>query len=118
CASGSFEAANPDELTTRAVIALHDFGEDLVAFRTQDGGARVLDAFCPHLGAHLGYGGRVEESTIRCPFHAWRFDGGGQCVEVPYANKIPPLAKLRTWPVCEVNGLIMVYNDVAGQPPR
>ena len=52
-----------------------------------------IDAFCPHLGAHLGYGGLVEESTIRCPFHAWRFDGTGACVEVPYvmpAKWYPP----------------------------
>ena len=116
--SGWFQVAYGDELAAGDVMPLEYFGEHLVAFRAQDGVARVLDAFCPHLGAHLGYGGRVEESTIRCPFHAWRFDGAGQCVEVPYANKIPPLAKLRTWPVCEVNGLVMVYNDVSGQPPR
>ena len=30
------------------------FGEELVLFRTRSGEARVLDPFCPHLGAHLG----------------------------------------------------------------
>ena len=28
--------------------------QELVLFRTRSGEARVLDAFCPHLGAHLG----------------------------------------------------------------
>ena len=29
----------------------------------------VIDAFCPHLGAHIGVGGHVEEDDIVCPFH-------------------------------------------------
>jgi phenylpropionate dioxygenase-like ring-hydroxylating dioxygenase large terminal subunit len=67
--------------------------------------------------AHLAYGGAVEGGCIRCPFHFWRFDGDGQCVEVPYANKIPPLARLEAWPVFEANGLIMVYNHMEKLPP-
>jgi nitrite reductase/ring-hydroxylating ferredoxin subunit len=112
-----FQVAYSDELEPNAVMPLQYFGKDLVLFRGEDGKARVLDAFCPHLGAHLGYGGLVRENTIRCPFHAWRFDGEGRCVDVPYANKIPPLAKLDAWPVCEVNGLIMVWHHMEGRPP-
>ena len=112
-----FQVAYSDELEPNAVVPLQYFGKDLVLFRGADGKARVLDAFCPHLGAHLGYGGLVQENTIRCPFHAWRFDGEGSCVDVPYANKIPPLAKLDAWPVCEVNGLIMVWHHMEGRPP-
>ena len=93
------------------------FGTELVLFRDSDGAARVLDAYCPHLGAHLGYGGKVEDDCIRCPFHAWRFDGDGRCVEVPYANKIPPLAQLDAWPVFEANGLVMVYHHMDARPP-
>ena len=44
-------------------------------FRGDDGCARVFDAHCPHLGAHLGFGGRVCGDGIACPFHGWRFDG-------------------------------------------
>ena len=112
--NGWFQVAYSDELDTGDVLPLEYFGKHLVLFRDDDGMAHVLDAFCPHLGAHLGYGGRVEDNCIRCPFHAWRFDGGGQCVEVPYANKIPPLAKLDAWHVCEVNGLIMVWHHIGG----
>ena len=36
---------------------------------------RVMDAHCPHLGAHLAVGGRVEGECLRCPFHGWKFDG-------------------------------------------
>ena len=113
-----FQVAYSDELEPNAVMPLRYFGKDLVLFRGDDGKARVLDAFCPHLGAHLGYGGLVQENTIRCPFHAWRFDGAGKCVDVPYANKIPPLAKLDAWNVCEANGLIMVWHHMEGRPPQ
>lgn len=63
-------------------------GLDLVAFRTEDGVAHVFDAYCPHLGAHLGVMGRVVGDCIECPFHGWRFSGkDGACTHVPYAKK-------------------------------
>jgi nitrite reductase/ring-hydroxylating ferredoxin subunit len=116
--NGWFQVAYSDELEAEGVVPLQYFGKHLVLYRDGDGVARVLDAFCPHLGAHLGYGGRVEGGCIRCPFHAWRFDGAGQCVEVPYANKIPPTAKLGAWPVFEANGLIMVWHHMGGEAPQ
>jgi 3-ketosteroid 9alpha-monooxygenase subunit A len=94
------------------------FGRDLVMFRGEDEVVRVLDAHCPHLGAHLGVGGKVEGCRIRCPFHAWVFDGSdGKCVEVPYAKRIPAKAAVKTWHVREVNGMIMLWHDVDGAPP-
>lgn len=106
---GWFRVAYSHELTPKKVMPLRYFGKDLVLFRTEDGTAHVLDAHCPHLGAHLGYGGKVKGETIQCPFHGWCFDGSGQCAGVPYASKIPPKAQIHTWPVREVNGLILVY---------
>jgi nitrite reductase/ring-hydroxylating ferredoxin subunit len=92
------------------------FGEDLVLFRGQDGRVAVLDAHCPHLGAHLGHGGRVEDGCLRCPFHGWKFDGDGQCVDVPYAKKVPPRAQLRSWTVREENGLVLAYYPPEEKP--
>lgn len=115
--TGWFQVAYSDELEEGAVLPLRYFGRDLVLYRDGSGAARVLDAYCPHLGAHLGYGGTVEGGCIRCPFHAWKFDGSGQCVEIPYAEKIPAQARLHSWPVCEVNGLIMVHHHVTGADP-
>jgi 3-ketosteroid 9alpha-monooxygenase subunit A len=77
----------------------------------------VFDAFCPHLGAHLGYGGKVEGDTIRCPFHGWRYDSAGKCVEIPYGKRIPPSAKLTPHPVVERNGLVMLWHHADGKTP-
>jgi 3-ketosteroid 9alpha-monooxygenase subunit A len=116
-ARGWFVIAFSADLPAGESRPLRYFGQDLVVFRGEDGAVRVLDAFCPHLGAHLGHGGKVVGDTIRCPFHAWRFGGDGVCVDVPYAKKIPPGARLRSWPVHETNGVVLLYHDPAGAPP-
>ena len=115
--NGWFLVAYSNELPPRKVMPLYYFGQHLVLFRTEEGKAQVFDAYCPHLGAHLGYGGCVEGNTIRCPFHGWAFNSQGECVDIPYASKIPPKAQLRSWPICEINGLIMVYYHAQGEPP-
>lgn len=117
--SGWFAVARSDELPKGGVLPLHYFGQDLVLFRTEDGEARLSGAYCPHLGAHLGYGGKVEGQNIRCPFHGWCFDGpSGRCVEVPFASKIPPRARIQTLTVRELDGMVMAYRELGGAPPH
>ena len=59
----------PVELGDRALMVIRD-GERL----------RVLDARCPHRGAHLGYGGRLAPgragASVICPFHGKRIGLG------------------------------------------
>lgn len=55
--------------------------------------------------------------NIQCPFHGWRLNSSGECIEIPYCEKIPPKARTRAWPVTENNGVIFVYHDNAGLPP-
>jgi 3-ketosteroid 9alpha-monooxygenase subunit A len=113
---GWFTVGWSGELSAGAVKPLRYFGKDLVLFRTESGEARVLDAHCPHLGAHLGHGGKVQGESIVCPFHAWKYDGAtGQCIEIPYAKRIPPRAQVACWPLVEKNGVIMVWHDPAGK---
>ena len=114
---GWYQVAYSDEVTAGAVLPLRYFGKDLVLFRDEEGEAHVLDAFCPHLGAHLGYGGKVKGKCIRCPFHDWAFDGEGKSKEVPYAKKIPPKAEIEPWPVVEKNNQIMVWQHPFGEAP-
>src|SRR5512145_2144386 len=77
--NGWFRVAYSHELARAEVRPLFLLGRDLVLFRDEEGVARVLDAHCRHLGAHLGHGGKVEGGGIRCPFHAWRWNGEGVC---------------------------------------
>ena len=59
-----------------------DFGQALVAFRDDTGTLQVKDGY-----AHLGAGGKVEGTCIRCPFHHWLFAQDGRCVEIPYTDR-------------------------------
>jgi len=95
--NGWFQVAFSHELEPGAVKPLRYFDKDLVAFRTEAGAISVLDAHCPHLGAHLGHGGKVKGGSIECPFHAWQFGTDGKCTAVPYAEHVPRKAKLSTW---------------------
>lgn len=115
--NGWYRIAWSDELAVATTKALRWLGRELVAFRGADGAARVLDAHCPHLGAHLGHGGVVDGSCLRCPFHGWTFDGTGRCVSIPYADKIVRQARVQAWPVAEVNGAIFFYYDAERRAP-
>jgi 3-ketosteroid 9alpha-monooxygenase subunit A len=115
--NGWFRVAYSHEVKAGDVQPLERLGRDLVLFRDEAGAARVFDAFCPHLGAHLGYGGRVEGEGIRCPFHHWLWDGEGRCADIPYAKKIPPKARIRVFETCERNGIVFLHHDAEGRPP-
>ena len=116
---GWFRIAYSDALAPGQVLKTHRFGRELVVFRTASGEACVADAHCPHLGAHLGYGGEVVGEAIRCPFHHWEFEGtSGRCTKIPYAKRIPPETGLRSWPVVERNGIVMAFHHPDGQPPH
>jgi phenylpropionate dioxygenase-like ring-hydroxylating dioxygenase large terminal subunit len=110
---GWFCVGYSDELAVGDVRAVHYFGRDLVLFRNEPGDVGLLDAYCPHLGAHLGHGGVVEGDSIRCPFHAWQFKPNGFCSKIPYAKAMPPIAKRAPiagpLPIVERNGVIWAW---------
>ncbi len=116
--NGWTRVVRSEELAPSGVLALRYFGRELVLFRTESGEARMLDAHCPHLGAHLGHGGKVEGEGIRCPFHAWHWSGDGSCLDVPYAERIPKAARTRAWQTCERNGFVFMWFHAEGKPPN
>ena len=115
---GWYQVAWSEDLTPGAVLPIHYFGRDLVLFRTSAGEAVVLDAHCPHLGAHLGHGGTVDGDAIVCPFHAWSYGPDGRCRSARLSERsTPPDVSVRSWPVREVSGLIfMHYHPQGGEP--
>ena len=115
--SGWSQVAWSKDLPRGQARPLQAFGQKLVLFRGADGVARLLDAYCPHLGADLGVGGTVVDNTLRCPFHGWQFDGHGACTHIPHARKIPPKARLGSWRLHEAGGLILAWHDAAGRDP-
>jgi nitrite reductase/ring-hydroxylating ferredoxin subunit len=114
---GWYAVAGSDELEAGQVRTVRLLDAEFVLFRDDNGVARVFDAHCPHMGAHLGVGGRVCGEGLVCPFHGWRFGGNGQVAEVPGLSR-PPRVGTRAWDVCERNGRIFVWQHALGEPPQ
>jgi phenylpropionate dioxygenase-like ring-hydroxylating dioxygenase large terminal subunit len=129
--NGWFGVAQSNDLGPGETKNGHYFGRNLVIWREAETGTpHVVDAYCAHLGAHLGVGsgspeshepgpGLVRGNCLECPFHGWRYDGSGTVVEIPYAPtaRIPAKAKVRGYPTVEKNGLILAWYHALDEPP-
>jgi 3-ketosteroid 9alpha-monooxygenase subunit A len=96
--------------------AIEAFGTKLVVFADSGGELHVLDGYCRHMGGDLSQG-TVKGDAIACPFHDWRWGGDGRCAQIPYARRVPPAARTRSWRTLDRNGHLFVWNDPEGHPP-
>lgn len=94
--------------------------ERLIAFRDSQGRVGLMDEFCAHRGVSLWFG-RNEDNGLRCPYHGWKYDVTGQCIDVPsepiesgFCNKI----KLKSYECVELGDVIWAYmGPPALKPP-
>jgi len=118
--NGWFVLCESRDLPVGKVLSVDALGLNFAVFRGESGQVFVTSAYCPHLGANLGVGGRVSGDCIRCPFHDWKFEGNtGTCVEVPYdqTSKIPGKARVETFTCLERNHLVMVWHHAEHEEP-
>jgi phenylpropionate dioxygenase-like ring-hydroxylating dioxygenase large terminal subunit len=94
-----------------APVRVKVLSERLLAWRDSLGRYALTDEFCAHRGVSLWFG-RNEESGLRCPYHGWKYNHTGQCIEVPsepeesgFCNRI----KLRSYPLVESGGIFWTY---------
>jgi len=94
-------------------------GERLIAFRDSSGNYGLMDEFCAHRGVSLWFG-RNEGDGLRCPYHGWKFDHTGQCIEVPSepaANGFCQKIKLTAYPMVKRGDILWTYMGPADQQP-
>jgi len=93
-------------------------GERLLAFRDSEGRVGIIDEFCAHRGVSLWFG-RNEECGLRCPYHGWKYDVNGQCVDLPSepGERVRSRIRLKSYPGVELGGVIWVYMGPAGERP-
>jgi phenylpropionate dioxygenase-like ring-hydroxylating dioxygenase large terminal subunit len=115
--TGWFQVAWSDEIDVGEVHRMRYFGQDLVAWRAQSGQLVVMNAYCEHLGAHLGYGGHVEGDVIECPFHGWQWNAEGRNVCIPYEKRPNRGRRIPIYPVVERNASVYVWYDIDGRDP-
>jgi phenylpropionate dioxygenase-like ring-hydroxylating dioxygenase large terminal subunit len=86
-------------------------GERLVAFRDSSNRLGLVDEFCAHRGVSLWFG-RNEEGGLRCPYHGWKYDVEGRCLEVPSepaASGFCERIRLKSYALAEHGGLLWAY---------
>eukprot|EP00054_Salpingoeca_dolichothecata_P017779 m.107689 g.107689 ORF g.107689 m.107689 type:complete len:449 (-) comp22591_c0_seq4:206-1552(-) len=115
--NGWFRLMDSVDLPVKGVKQVSCLGVELAVFRTESGQVGVLDAYCPHLGANLAAGGIVKGDSIECPFHGWNFNCEGTCTKIPYAEKVPAIAKTKKYQSLELNQQILLWHDAEGREP-
>jgi nitrite reductase/ring-hydroxylating ferredoxin subunit len=109
--TGWYRLSATSDIKLEKVRFIRLLGQYLAVYRGSSGRIVVLDAYCPHLGANMAVGGFVDKDCLRCPFHGWTFDPSGQCVSIPYSDKIPKQARVRSWPTAEHERNLMLWFD-------
>lgn len=107
-----FPICMSSEIPNGTVKGFDFLGGKVIAFRGDDGIARVMSAYCAHLGADLSLG-KVVGASIQCPYHFWEYDGTGACRKTGAGDPPPPRAGLFKFPVREMHGLIWAFNGEA-----
>ncbi len=114
-----FDARLDPRMAQRAVKAVRVLGQDLVLFKDAAGRWGLLDRDCPHRGADLSFG-RHEGDGLRCPFHGWKFDATGRCMETPAeptGSKLCERVRQRSYPVLEKSGILFGWFGEDGKAP-
>src|SRR4051812_36208955 len=108
------------EVTRHRAKPLRVMGEDLTVYRGESGRVYLVGARCAHRGTVL-HPGWLEGETVRCPYHGWRYDGTGQCVERPGEKdaRLPDI-RIAGYPAREYAGLVFAYMGETrdGAPPE
>jgi len=103
-----------------APVRVKLLSERLIAFRDSDGKLGLMDEFCAHRGVSLWFG-RNEEGGLRCPYHGWKYDTNGQCVDVPSEPKDSGFCekiKLQAYPLVKIGDILWTYmGPKEEQPP-
>ena len=67
-------------------------------------------AFCPHLGANLAAGDKINsEGRLVCPFHSWEFNPDGSVHSIPYLKDPSKVLIIRFRSLCRA-----VSDEAAG----
>ena len=107
-----------EELRENPTKSVRVLGESLVLYRDRSGTLGLLQESCPHRRVNLLYG-IPEAQGLRCPYHGWRFDETGRCLEMPaeapdstFKDRVTAVS----YPVQEAGGLVFAYLGPSPAP--
>eukprot|EP01087_Luapelamoeba_hula_P014816 TRINITY_DN4394_c0_g1_i1.p2 TRINITY_DN4394_c0_g1~~TRINITY_DN4394_c0_g1_i1.p2 ORF type:complete len:496 (-),score=64.01 TRINITY_DN4394_c0_g1_i1:53-1540(-) len=116
-----YKVANLRDLNKDKPLSVTAFGQDMIVFLNEQGEVGVLQAYCPHMGAHLGINGTVVKGNVVCPWHNWSFNTKGECVDIPYSgescDEISSRCHTKSYTHEIVLDMVFVWFDAEGRPP-
>jgi phenylpropionate dioxygenase-like ring-hydroxylating dioxygenase large terminal subunit len=104
-------------MAQRPLKAVRVLGQDFVLFKDDQGRWGLLDRDCPHRNADLAFA-RHEGDGVRCPFHGWKFDAAGRCLETPgepVGSRLCERVQQGAYPVIERSGVLFAW---LGEPDK
>jgi vanillate O-demethylase monooxygenase subunit len=104
-----YVAAWTDDLLAGRPYAARILDDPIVIYRADESGQLVaLEDRCVHRLAPLSLG-RCEGERLRCMYHGLLFNADGTVAQIPGQEKIPPQARVRSYPVSELGNWIWVW---------
>jgi vanillate O-demethylase monooxygenase subunit len=111
-----YVCALPSE-AKRDLLGRTILGQPVVIFRREDGTPVVLEDRCCHRHLPLSKG-RLVGDVVQCGYHGLEFDGTGACTRVPGQTRVPPGARIKSYPVVERHKFIWMWpGDPAKADP-
>jgi phthalate 4,5-dioxygenase len=114
-----FDPMLDPRMDRRPLKPVRVLGQDMVLFRDASGRWGLVDRGCPHRGADLAFA-RHEGDGLRCPFHGWKFDVEGRCLDTPgepAGSRMCERVRQRSYPVIARSGVLFAWLAEGGAPP-
>ncbi len=106
-----YAAGQSKEFKTGKPQARTIFDIPIVFWRKKDGTVSAILDRCNHRNAPLSKGKTIDDCLV-CPYHGWKYDPNGQCVDIPsegpYKERIPN-KKVDAYKITEQYGLVWVW---------
>ena len=90
----------------------------LAVFRDGNGRpAAILDR-CAHRNAPLSLGSVHADGCLECPYHGWRYDGGGRCAAIPglLADPSSRTRDVESHAAIEQDGFVWIWGEPDAAP--
>ena len=121
-----YPVAVAEHLDSSHPHAIQLLGQDLVFWRDGQNIWRCFDDACPHRLVPLSEGRIESDGNLLCAYHAWRFNGEGECVKIPQSkdaateakNCANPSSCAVAYPVKELQGLLWVWPESGKKAQR
>ena len=90
-------------------------GSPVAVWRAEKGPVNVWEDRCPHRGMRLSFG-FVRGDRLRCIYHGWGYESGGQCALIPAHPDLTPPKTIRAAVYPSITRYGIVWTNLSQTP--